>query len=149
MIPVARFRTTKLISEHPGEWIAAMQAAAVCWFLFKIASHSRRDPNAKGADGDGHLVRDLHVNQPDAGWCVAVGTRFCDGRAARGDLLHGVKRRPLLAGIFFALAFGNRTENLLTAPIFMYFRPHSEAGQETEAASSRSPYSRRGFREIR
>jgi hypothetical protein len=29
-------------------------------------------------------------------------------------------RRPLLAGFFFALAFGNRTEILLTAPVFMY-----------------------------
>jgi len=29
-------------------------------------------------------------------------------------------RRPLIAGIFFALAFGNRTENLLTAPVFIY-----------------------------
>jgi hypothetical protein len=29
-------------------------------------------------------------------------------------------RRPVLAGIFFAIAFGNRTENLLTAPILMY-----------------------------
>jgi hypothetical protein len=29
-------------------------------------------------------------------------------------------RRPLLAGAFFALAFGNRTEVLLTAPIFMF-----------------------------
>jgi hypothetical protein len=29
-------------------------------------------------------------------------------------------RRPLLAGIFFAIAFGNRTECLLTAPILLY-----------------------------
>jgi len=29
-------------------------------------------------------------------------------------------RRPMLAGAFFALAFGNRTEILLTAPIFMF-----------------------------
>jgi len=29
-------------------------------------------------------------------------------------------RHPILAGAFFALAFGNRTEILLTAPIFLY-----------------------------
>src|SRR5205085_3782891 len=30
-------------------------------------------------------------------------------------------RRPLVAGLFFALGFGNRTEVLLTAPIFFWF----------------------------
>jgi Gpi18-like mannosyltransferase len=28
--------------------------------------------------------------------------------------------RPLLAGCFFALAFGNRTEVIVTAPVFLY-----------------------------
>jgi hypothetical protein len=32
-----------------------------------------------------------------------------------------VRRRPLLAGAFFALAYGNRTEILLTAPLFLAF----------------------------
>jgi len=43
-------------------------------------------------------------------------------------------RKPLLAGIFFALAFGNRTEVLLTAPIFMFllFRENFRRGN-TEA----------------
>jgi hypothetical protein len=31
-----------------------------------------------------------------------------------------VKRRPLIAGLFFAFAFGNRTEIILTAPVFIY-----------------------------
>ena len=31
-----------------------------------------------------------------------------------------VRPRPLAAGAFFALAFGNRTELILTAPVFLY-----------------------------
>src|SRR5207253_2160551 len=31
-----------------------------------------------------------------------------------------INRQPLLAGLCFALAFGNRTEILLTAPLFLY-----------------------------
>jgi hypothetical protein len=61
-------------------------------------------------------------------------------------------RRPLLAGMFFALAFGNRTEVLLTAPAFLYLlncrdasglriadcgtRNESEATEYTEQAKS-------------
>ena len=35
-------------------------------------------------------------------------------------------RRPLLAGAFFALGFGNRTGVLLTAPVFMYLLARAE-----------------------
>src|SRR5262249_25082315 len=38
-------------------------------------------------------------------------------------------RRPLVAGAFFALAFGNRTEILLTAPLFMYLLYRGDAGK--------------------
>jgi hypothetical protein len=39
--------------------------------------------------------------------------------------------RPVIAGVFFALAFGNRTEVLLTAPIFLCLLNRNEP-KETE-----------------
>src|SRR3954454_9708515 len=42
-------------------------------------------------------------------------------------------RRPLLAGIFFAVAFGNRTECLLTAPILLYLLNRNTVTSETVA----------------
>jgi hypothetical protein len=45
------------------------------------------------------------------------------------------ERRPFLAGIFFALAFGNRTEVLLTAPIFMFLLLYSSKFQVPSSKS--------------
>jgi Gpi18-like mannosyltransferase len=39
-----------------------------------------------------------------------------------------IKQRPFIAGCFFALAFGNRTEIILTAPLFMYLLLRDPAG---------------------
>ena len=43
-------------------------------------------------------------------------------------------RRPVIAGLFFALAFGNRTEIILTAPIFfsLIWRDFGEAEKKTK-----------------
>ena len=48
-------------------------------------------------------------------------------------------RRPLIAGFFFAMAFGNRTECLLTAPILMYFHYSERLIDVTGAQPSRLP----------
>ena len=47
-------------------------------------------------------------------------------------------RRPLLAGAFFALAFGNRTEILLTAPILMYLMNSGDGETQNKKVSSSS-----------
>ncbi len=127
MIPVAALRASKLISEHPGEWIAALQAAAVCWYLFKIASHYDATRMRKVLMAMGILFGTfMWTNLTLAGaWQLALGFAMV---GQLGAIYYTVyKRRPLLAGIFFALAFGNRTENLLTAPIFMYLLARSES----------------------
>jgi hypothetical protein len=53
-----------------------------------------------------------------------------------------VRRRPLLASAFFALAFGNRTEIIVTAPIFIYLLASAAEGR----ASAR-PKHQRGLAE--
>ena len=44
-------------------------------------------------------------------------------------------RKPFLAGLFFALAFGNRTEIVLTAPIFMFLLLQNQKPVEKIAES--------------
>jgi len=51
-------------------------------------------------------------------------------------------RRPLIAGAFFALAFGNRTEIILTAPVFFYLLIR-QSGGETAKSSSKQIADRR------
>src|SRR5262249_33732984 len=52
-------------------------------------------------------------------WQIALGFALLGETAALYFTL--VRPRPLLAGTFFALAFGNRTELILTLPIYLYF----------------------------
>jgi hypothetical protein len=62
-------------------------------------------------------------------WQIALGLALLGEMAALYFTL--VKPRPWLAGTFFALAFGNRTEVILTAPVFLYFwlRPTGSPGR--------------------
>ena len=54
----------------------------------------------------------------EGAWQLAIGFAFV---GEVGAVHYSVfERRPFIAGAFFALAFGNRTEVLLTAPIFLY-----------------------------
>lgn len=52
-------------------------------------------------------------------WQVAIG--FAVVALLAAIYFTVVFPKPLLAGIFFAVAFGNRTELLLAAPFFLYF----------------------------
>ncbi|HXA09011.1 MAG TPA: hypothetical protein VNW28_03455 [Chthoniobacterales bacterium] len=59
-------------------------------------------------------------------WQIALGFALLGQAGALYFTLH--RRGPFLAGACFALAFGNRTELILTIPIYLYFwGPWSEA----------------------
>jgi hypothetical protein len=51
-------------------------------------------------------------------WQLALGLGVLGQVGALYHLL--IRRSPLLAGLFFALAFGNRTEVAVLAPLFVY-----------------------------
>ncbi|MFN0140251.1 MAG: hypothetical protein ACKVQW_09215 [Pyrinomonadaceae bacterium] len=120
MMPIAFFKTLGLIKEMPGAWIAATLAGAACFLLLKIAS--RYD-----VDNKKRILFSLAIlfgtftwtNLTFAGaWQLALGFALV---GELGAIYFTVfDRRPLIAGVFFAMAFGNRTENLLTAPVFFY-----------------------------
>ncbi|MBX7054244.1 MAG: hypothetical protein K1X36_04740 [Pyrinomonadaceae bacterium] len=126
MLPAALLKNFGLISESPGSVIASIHAAVICFLLLKIASHYDVSVN-------GQVLLTLTIlfgtfmwtNLTFAGaWQLALGFAMI---GQLGAIYFTVfDRRPLLAGLFFALAFGNRTENLLTAPIFFYLMVRDE-----------------------
>jgi hypothetical protein len=120
MMPYAFFKVLGLINEMPASFIAALTAAAICWFLFLIAE--RYDLESKK-----RILLVLGILFGTWNWTnltMAGAWQLALGFAVLGELgaiyFTVFNRRPFLAGLFFALAFGNRTEVLLTAPFFMY-----------------------------
>src|SRR5436190_2013203 len=76
-------------------------------------------------------------------WQIALGLALLGQTAALYFTL--VRPSPFIAGAFFTLAFGNRTELLITLPLYTYFlwrRPNEEL-----TPSSRSRMVRKGLRE--
>lgn len=120
MMPIALFKTLGLIKEMPGALIAATLAGIACFLLLKIAS--RYDVENKK-----RILFSLAILFGTFTWTnltFAGAWQLALGFAVVGELgaiyFTVFDRRPFVAGIFFATAFGNRTEILLTAPLFMY-----------------------------
>lgn len=121
MLPVAVLQKIKLVHDFPGHALAALIAALSVWFLFRLS-----------AIGTESLPRRVILSLvPIFGtwtWCnlgfggawqLALGLAVLGQVAALYFVL--VEFRPLVAGAFFALAIGNRTELALCLPIFIYF----------------------------
>src|SRR5438105_3727471 len=121
MMPVAILQKTKLIHDFPGRALAALIAAFCCWFLFRLS-----------VLGTHLLPRRILLSLVlifgtwtwcnlgfGGAWQIALGLALLGQIAALYFVL--VEFRPLLAGAFFALALGNRTELALCLPIFIYF----------------------------
>ena len=120
MLPVAFLKFVGLINENPAGFLASFCAATIAFFLLLISAHYNYSWKKRIL-----LVAAIlfgtwtWTNLMMAGaWHLALGFAVL-GEA--GAIYFSVfNRKPLLAGFFFALAFGNRTEILLTTPIFMY-----------------------------
>jgi hypothetical protein len=136
MMPIALFKTLGLIKEMPGALIAATLAGIACFLLLKIAS--RYDVENKK-----RILFSLAILFGTFTWTnltFAGAWQLALGFAVVGELgaiyFTVFDRRPLVAGIFFAMAFGNRTEILLTAPVFFYLlirdRREDEKGRTGE-----------------
>jgi hypothetical protein len=139
MVPVALLQKAGLVHNFPGHVLAALLAGSCVYFFFQLAkafgsNYSKFDSNS--------LVRRILLalfpifgtwtwcNLGFAGaWQIALGLALLGETAALYFTL--VRPSPVLAGAFFALAFGNRTELLITLPLYLYFlwRQPSIGGQ--------------------
>jgi hypothetical protein len=129
MIPAALLKVLGVITEMPGAWISAILAGVCCWFLLMIADRYDVEPRRKVLATLGILFGTfMWTNLTFAGaWQLALGYAMV-GQV--GAIYFSVfSKRPLLAGAFFALAFGNRTEILLTAPVFFYLLARKEKSE--------------------
>lgn len=128
MVPVALLQKASLIHNFPARILAALIAGICVYFFFNLArafgpDYSRLKWNA--------LARRILLalfpifgtwtwcNLGMAGaWQIALGLAMLGETAALYFTL--VRPLPFIAGGFFALAFGNRTELLITAPFYLF-----------------------------
>src|SRR5712691_3022224 len=121
MVPVAVLQKVNLIKDFPGRALAALIAALSVWFLFRLSVVGTKSIPKR-------ILLSLVPIFGTWTWCnlgfggawqIALGFALLGQIAALYFVL--VEFRPLLAGAFFALALGNRTELVLCLPIFIYF----------------------------
>jgi hypothetical protein len=138
MLPVALLRNTGLIQNFPGRVLAALIAGLCVYFFFGLAK-------AFGADYSSFRTKSLArrimlalfpvfgtwtwCNLGFGGsWQIALGLALLGQAAALYFTLARPPATPessgggspFVAGAFFALAFGNRTELLITLPLYLY-----------------------------
>src|SRR6476661_3885737 len=128
MVPVALLQKASVIHSFPARILAALIAGACVYFFFQLAQAF--GPDYSSLKPKPLFRRILLALFPVFGtwtWCnlgmggawqIALGLALVGETAALYFTL--VRPSPFIAGAFFALAFGNRTELLITAPFFLY-----------------------------
>lgn len=142
MVPFVLLKAAGVINDMPAAFIAALTAAAVCVFLLAIGGRYDLPRSRIVLMTTGVLFGTwMWTNLTMGGaWQLALGFAMVGELGAIYFTVYD--RRPLIAGAFFAIAFGNRTEVLLTAPIFMYLLyraepPASAGGKDAENKSGK------------
>jgi len=134
MLPVALLKQLGWIENFPGTLMAAL-LAGMATLLFYLLSARYQDnlPRRLLLTLFPVLGTWMWANLAFAGsWHIALGVAVVAQLAALYFIL--IKFHPLLAGACFALAFGNRTEILLLAPIFFYLvYRQSSAAKESDS----------------
>src|SRR5205809_6628164 len=129
IVPIALLQKAGLIHNFPGHVLAALIAGSCVYFFFQLAKAFGADYST--LEGTSLVRRILLALFPIFGtwsWCnlgfggawqIALGLALLGETTALYFML--VRPSPFLAGAFFALAFGNRTELLITLPLYLYF----------------------------
>src|SRR4029453_9406434 len=128
MVPVALLQKASLIHNFPARILAALIAGACVYFFFQLAKAFGPDySNLKAKPLSRRILLALSpifgtwtcCNLGMGGaWQIALGLALLGQIAALYFTL--VRPSAFIAGAFFALAFGNRTELLITAPFYVY-----------------------------
>ena len=121
LLPLALLKLVGVINSFPAGLVAASVAAAAAAFFFLLSGD-------RAISSTRRIILSLFPVLATWTWCnlaFAGAWQLALGFALLGEAgalyFTLVNYRPFIAGIFFAMAFGNRTEVLLTAPIFLYF----------------------------
>jgi hypothetical protein len=120
VLPIAALQKAGWIHDFPARALAALIAGLCVFFFFRLS-------NLEGRSLSRRILLALFpvfgtwlwCNLGFAGaWQLALGFAILGEAGALYFTL--VRPRPIAAGAFFALAFGNRTELILTLPFYLY-----------------------------
>lgn len=143
MMPFAFFKLIGAIQEMPAAFISAFTASAICLFLFLLSLRYELEWKKRILLTTVILFGTwMWTNETMAGaWHLALGWAMVGELGAIYFTIYN--RKPFLAGLFFALAFSNRTEILLTAPIFMFLLFYDKQANEEISAPEISEESKK------
>ncbi|MFN2542820.1 MAG: hypothetical protein ABR514_11735, partial [Chthoniobacterales bacterium] len=135
-VPTALLGKLGWIKGFPARAMAAVLAGACVYFFFQLSAIDRNSFPRRVLFALFPLFGTwTWCNLGFAGaWQIALGFALIGETAALYFTL--VKPRPLVAGAWFALAFGNRTELVLMAPVFLYFWMFGAAANDAAAAQA-------------
>jgi hypothetical protein len=152
MVPVALLQKASLIHNFPARILGALIAGACVYFFFQLAKAFGPDYSSlKPKPLSRRILLALFPVFGTWTWCnlgmggawqIALGLALLGETAALYFTL--VRPSPFIAGAFFTLAFGNRTELLITAPFFLYL--FWRRSNENTAGQSRTTRIKRAFR---
>ena len=152
MVPVALLQKASLIHNFPARILGALIAGACVYFFFQLAKAF--GPDYSSLKPKPLARRILLALFPVFGtwtWCnlgmggawqIALGLALLGETAALYFTL--VRPSPFIAGAFLALAVGNRTELLMTAPFYLYL--FWRRSNENAASQSRTTRIKQGLR---
>ena len=152
MVPVALLQKASLIHNFPARILGALIAGACVYFFFQLAKafgpdYSSLEPKPLAR----RILLALFPVFATWTWCnlgmggawqIALGLALLGETAALYFTL--VRPSPFIAGGFLALAVGNRTELLMTAPFYLYL--FWRRSNENAASQSRTTRIKQGLR---
>ncbi len=147
-MPLVALQDLRKSEDCPTVVTTAVLAVFVAWFA-TLLSRRYRDALPRRALFVLWLVFGswAFVNMTMAnGWQVAMSFSLIGQLGALVFILH--VRSPLLAGVFFAIAFGNRTEIILTAPLYMYLLVRHDPFRDGDTGDPHEPFPRRVKRRL-
>ena len=128
MVPVALLQKASLIHNFPARILGALIAGACVYFFFQLTKAFGSDYSSlKPKPLARRILLALFPVFATWTWCnlgmggawqIALGLALLGETAALYFTL--VRPSPFIAGAFFALAVGNRTELLMIAPFYLY-----------------------------
>ena len=144
MLPIVLLQQAGLIHSFPGHVLAALVAGLCVYFFFQLTKAFGDDYSSLESKSLGRRI--MLALFPIFGtwtWCnlgfggawqIALGLALLGQTAALYFML--VRRSPFVAGAFFTLAFGNRTELLITLPLYLYLLWRPPNGRQGAAVSN-------------
>jgi len=152
MVPVALLQKASLIHNFPSRILGALIAGACVYFFFQLAKAFGPDYSSlKPKPLARRILLALFPVFATWTWCnlgmggawqIALGLALLGETAALYFTLG--RPSPFIAGAFFALAVGNRTELLMTAPFYLYL--FWRCSNENTAGQSRTARIKRALR---